>query len=201
MPDRQDWRAQEGLGAALGPTGRQAGDRAGKSDAPRPSSGGRIAVGQGGRRPPVYSWRGDSEREGRLARGTSPWKPSVIDTPMSVLAPAVGAVLAAILESSVLTHLQVGGVAPDLVFAVGVAVAMTLGFESGMTWAFVGGVSLDLLVPGRALGSTALTLVLVARRWRCWSRERCGRRGWSSSEARRSCSPSCTRSCCWCCWR
>jgi rod shape-determining protein MreD len=80
---------------------------------------------------------------------------------MSVLAPAVGAVLAAILESSVLTHLQVGGVAPDLVFAVGIAVAMVLGFESGMTWAFVGGVSLDLLLPGRALGSTALTLILV----------------------------------------
>jgi hypothetical protein len=30
-----------------------------------------------------------------------------------------------------------------------------------MTWAFVGGVSLDLLLPGRALGSTALTLLLV----------------------------------------
>lgn len=80
---------------------------------------------------------------------------------MSVLAPAVGAVLAAILESSVLTHLQMGGVKPDLVFAVGVALAMSLGFASGMTWVFVGGVTLDLLVPGRALGSTALTLVLV----------------------------------------
>jgi rod shape-determining protein MreD len=80
---------------------------------------------------------------------------------MSVLAPAVGAVLAAILESSVLTHLQVGGVTPDLVFAVGIAVAMVLGFESGMTWAFVGGVTLDLLLPGRALGSSALTLVLI----------------------------------------
>ncbi len=80
---------------------------------------------------------------------------------MSVLAPAVGAVIAAIVESSVLTHLQVGGLRPDLVFAVGVAVAMVLGFESGMTWAFVGGLSLDLLLPGRSLGSTALTLVLV----------------------------------------
>jgi len=80
---------------------------------------------------------------------------------MSVLAPAVGAVLAAILESSVLTHLQVGSVRPDLVFAVGIAVAMALGFESGMTWAFVGGVALDLLLPGRALGSSALTLLLV----------------------------------------
>jgi rod shape-determining protein MreD len=80
---------------------------------------------------------------------------------MSVLAPAVGAVLAAILESSVLTHLQVGGLTPDLVFAVGVAVAMVLGFESGVTWAFAGGLALDLLTPGRALGSSTLTLLLV----------------------------------------
>ncbi len=60
-----------------------------------------------------------------------------------------------------LTHLQVGSVRPDLVFAVGIAVAMVLGFESGMTWAFVGGITLDLLLPGRALGSSALTLVLL----------------------------------------
>ncbi len=80
---------------------------------------------------------------------------------MSVLAPAVGAVLAAILESSVLTHLQVGSVGPDLVFAMGIAVAMVLGFESGMTWAFVGGLSLDLLLPGQVLGSSALTLLLM----------------------------------------
>lgn len=80
---------------------------------------------------------------------------------MSVLAPAVGAVLAAILESSVVTHLGLGGVTPDLVFAVGVAVAMVLGFESGMAWAFTGGVALDLLLPARELGSTALALILV----------------------------------------
>ncbi len=80
---------------------------------------------------------------------------------MSILAPAVGAVLAAVVESSVLTHLQVGSVKPDLVFAVGIAVAMVLGFDSGMAWAFVGGVALDLLLPGRALGSSALTLVLL----------------------------------------
>jgi len=80
---------------------------------------------------------------------------------MSVLAPAVGAVFAAVIESSVLTHLQAGSIRPDLVFAVGIAVAMVLGFESGMAWAFAGGVTLDLLLPGRALGSTALTLVLL----------------------------------------
>jgi rod shape-determining protein MreD len=79
---------------------------------------------------------------------------------MSVLAPAVGAFIAAIFESSVLTQLQVGSIKPDLVFAMGIAVAMVLGFESGMTWAFVGGVTLDLLLPGRAFGSTALALIL-----------------------------------------
>ena len=80
---------------------------------------------------------------------------------MSVLASAVGAIIAAVLESSVLTHLQVGGVTPDLVFAVGIAVAMVLGFEAGMTWAFAGGLMLDLFMPERVLGSTTLTLVLV----------------------------------------
>lgn len=80
---------------------------------------------------------------------------------MSVLAPAVGAFIAAVFESSVLTHLQVGSVKPDLVFAMGIAVAMVLGFESGMTWAFTGGLTLDVLLPERALGSTALALILV----------------------------------------
>ena len=96
---------------------------------------------------------------------------------MSVLAPAVGAVLAAILESSVLSHLEMGNIKPDLVFAVGVAVAMVLGFESGMTWAFAGGITLDLLMPGRALGSTTLTLILGHVSWPCWWLERCGHRG------------------------
>ena len=60
-----------------------------------------------------------------------------------------------------LTHLQVGSVRPDLVFAMGIAVAMVLGFESGMTWAFVGGLSLGLLQPGQVLGASALTLLLL----------------------------------------
>jgi hypothetical protein len=38
---------------------------------------------------------------------------------------------------------------------------MSLGFESGMTWAFIGGITLDLLLPGRVLGVSALTLVLL----------------------------------------
>lgn len=80
---------------------------------------------------------------------------------MSVLASAVGAILAAILESSVLTHLSVGGAKLDLVFSVGIAIAMVLGFEAGLTWAFAGGLMLDLLMPERTLGATALALVAV----------------------------------------
>jgi rod shape-determining protein MreD len=80
---------------------------------------------------------------------------------MSILASAVGAIIAAIIESSALTHLRVDGFAPDLLFAVGVGLAMTLGFQSAMTWAFVGGIVSDLLMPERALGTTSLTLVLV----------------------------------------
>ena len=119
---------------------------------------------------------------------------------MSVLAPAVGAVIAAIVESSVLTHLQVGGLRPDLVFAVGVAVAMVLGFESGMTWAFVGGVTLDLLLPGRSLGSTALTLVLRDGRSHSWWRAPRGLHASWSSRPRPSGWRSSTRSSRWSCW-
>jgi cell shape-determining protein MreD len=80
---------------------------------------------------------------------------------MSILASAVGAIIAAIIESSALTHLRVDGFAPDLLFAVAVGLAMTLGFESAMAWAFVGGIVSDLLMPERALGSTSLALLLV----------------------------------------
>jgi rod shape-determining protein MreD len=81
---------------------------------------------------------------------------------MTLLIAAVGATVAAILESSVLTQLMVGGVIkPDLVFALTVAVAMVLGFEDGMVWAVVGGLLLDMLLADRALGSTTLALLLT----------------------------------------
>jgi cell shape-determining protein MreD len=80
---------------------------------------------------------------------------------MNVLGSAFGAILAAIIESSVLTHLQAGGVKPDLVLALGIAVTMTLGFESGVTWALAGGLMMDMLIPERALGATALAMLAV----------------------------------------
>lgn len=80
---------------------------------------------------------------------------------MNVLSSAIGAVLAAIIDTSVLTHLQLGGARPDLVFALGIAVAMVLGFESAMSWALFGGLMMDILLPERALGATALALLLA----------------------------------------
>jgi rod shape-determining protein MreD len=80
---------------------------------------------------------------------------------MSALGSAIGAVIAAMLESSVLSNLAVDLLKPDLVFAVGIAVAVVLGFESAMAWAVTGGIMLDILMPERALGVTSLALLLV----------------------------------------
>lgn len=80
---------------------------------------------------------------------------------MGLLMAALGATLAAIVESSVLTQLLIGGVKPDLVLSLGLAMAMLLGFEHGMAWAVVGGLLLDFLLPERAVGSTTLALLLA----------------------------------------
>ena len=80
---------------------------------------------------------------------------------MGLLVAALGATLAAIVESSVLTQLLIGGVKPDLVLSLGLAMVMVLGFEHGMVWAVVGGLLLDFLLPERAIGSTTLALLLV----------------------------------------
>ncbi len=79
---------------------------------------------------------------------------------MGLLSTAVGAVVAAILEVSVLTQLQLAGVRPDLVLAVGVGVAMTMGFDAGIVWAFVGGLLLDVMLPERPIGSTTMAMLI-----------------------------------------
>jgi rod shape-determining protein MreD len=79
---------------------------------------------------------------------------------MGLLGTAVGAVVAAILEVSVLAQLQLAGIRPDLVLAVGVGVAMTMGFDAGIAWAFVGGLLLDVMLPERPIGSTTLAMLI-----------------------------------------
>jgi rod shape-determining protein MreD len=71
---------------------------------------------------------------------------------------AVGAVVAALLELTVVPYLRVGTAQPDLVlvFAITATVAGTL--EAGLISAFIGGLIIDLLAP-RPLGMTAFALL------------------------------------------
>jgi rod shape-determining protein MreD len=81
---------------------------------------------------------------------------------MSIPLAAVGAVVVALLEVSVFPELTIAGVKPDLIFIFSVVATMMIGIEVGLTWAFVGGLMLDLLTPGRQLGATSLVLLLLA---------------------------------------
>jgi rod shape-determining protein MreD len=74
---------------------------------------------------------------------------------------AVGAVLAALLESSVLPELTIAGAKPDLVLVMAVVAAMLVGVEEGLVWAFLGGLMLDLILPERPVGVTILSLLVV----------------------------------------
>ena len=74
---------------------------------------------------------------------------------------ALGALLAALLETSVAPELVIGGAQVDLVLALAVVAAMAMGIEDGLVWALLGGLMLDMLIPGRPIGATTLSLLLV----------------------------------------
>jgi rod shape-determining protein MreD len=74
---------------------------------------------------------------------------------------AVGAVLAALLEASVLSELTVAGAKFDLVLVMAIVAALMVGVEEGLVWAFLGGLMLDLILPDRPLGATVLSLLVV----------------------------------------
>jgi rod shape-determining protein MreD len=72
---------------------------------------------------------------------------------------AVGAVVAALLQLTIVPYLRIGDAQPDLVlvFAVTATIAGTV--EAGLLSAFIGGLIIDLLAP-RPLGMTAFMLLL-----------------------------------------
>ena len=79
---------------------------------------------------------------------------------MSLPIAAVGALVAALLETSVLPYLAVAGVKPDLVFVLALVSAMVIGVEDGLVWATLGGLMLDMLLV-RPVGATMLALLIV----------------------------------------
>lgn len=80
---------------------------------------------------------------------------------MSLPLAAAGAVLAALLETSVFSDLRPLGQKPDLVLVFAIISAMIIGVEDGLVWAFLGGLMLDMLLPGRPAGVTMLSLLIA----------------------------------------
>src|SRR3990170_4809240 len=78
---------------------------------------------------------------------------------MSHLLAAVGATAAALVEHSLVPYLGVGGAHPPPVLVLGVIWTIAVGLESGLTWAFVGGIALDSFA-SRPLGISAFALLL-----------------------------------------
>ncbi len=77
---------------------------------------------------------------------------------MSLILAAVGAMVAGLLELTVVPHLGVAGAHPHPVLVFGVVWTVAVGIESGLVWAFAGGLVLDVLAQ-RPLGSSAFALL------------------------------------------
>ena len=78
---------------------------------------------------------------------------------MSLIVAAVGATVAALLELTVVPYVGIGGAHPHLVLVLGIVWVVAAGFESGLSWAFAGGLVLDVLAQ-RPVGSTAFALLV-----------------------------------------
>ncbi len=84
---------------------------------------------------------------------------------MSLVLAAVGAAVAALIQSTVLPFAAQGGGGLDLVLVIAVVWTMALGLEGGLVWAFLGGLVIDVLLM-RPLGLTAfIDLLAVGAAW------------------------------------
>jgi rod shape-determining protein MreD len=74
---------------------------------------------------------------------------------------ALMALLAALIETTVLPEIPIAGATADLVLVVSVTATLLLGIEDGLVAAFAGGLLIDMLIPDRPLGAGTLSLLLV----------------------------------------
>ena len=70
-------------------------------------------------------------------------------------------IVAAILQSTVIPAIRIGGGGPDLIFMLVLSWTMLADTQEGIIWAMVGGITQDL-VSGLPTGTSALALVIVA---------------------------------------
>jgi rod shape-determining protein MreD len=80
---------------------------------------------------------------------------------MTIVAVALVALAAALVELSVGPHLGVADAHPHLVLVLGIIATRTIGPRVGLTWAFFGGLAIDVLA-GRPIGVTAFALIVVS---------------------------------------
>jgi cell shape-determining protein MreD len=73
---------------------------------------------------------------------------------------AVGAGIAALLELTIASRYQIAGAQLQLSLVLAITVTLVFGFQHGMTWAFVGGISLDAFAM-RPLGSSVFEMLIV----------------------------------------
>jgi rod shape-determining protein MreD len=84
---------------------------------------------------------------------------------LSLVLAAVGAAVAALIQSTVLPFAATGAGGLDLVLVIAVVWTMALGLEGGLVWAFLGGLIIDVLLM-RPLGLTAfIDLLAVGAAW------------------------------------
>ena len=79
---------------------------------------------------------------------------------MTLLVAAIAATVTAIVESTITQYLRVGDAQPHLTFVMAVVWTVAVGLDSGLVWAFVGGLALDTLSQ-RPLGTTAFALLIA----------------------------------------
>lgn len=73
---------------------------------------------------------------------------------------ALVALVAAILETSVLAELPLAGATVDLVLVCAAVATLVLGAEDGLAIAFIGGLLVDMVIPDRPMGAATLALLL-----------------------------------------
>jgi len=78
---------------------------------------------------------------------------------MTLVLTAVGSTVMALLELTVGPYLRIGTAEPHLVLVFGIVVAVAIGLEAGLVWAFVGGIVLDVIAQ-RPVGSTSFALLV-----------------------------------------
>ena len=104
-------------------------------------------------------------KPGRRAPDLLAASPEESTPSMTLLLAAVGAVVTALLELTVVPYLRVGTAQPHPMLVLAVVITIALGIEAGLVWAFVGGLALDVIAQ-RPLGSTPFALLIcVGAAW------------------------------------